>query len=448
LEDGKVEIRLSQPIYGWLLFITVVLFGFFPIRLMAIPMLTLLGILVIGYLWSRNLAFSVKAIRKLRYAAVQVGDEMEELITIQNTGWLPVWWIAVEDESDFPGYSIGVVRSVGAASKAEWRVNLICQKRGVFQLGPWRWVSSDPFGIFTVQRCYESAQTMVVYPPMAVLSKANIQHGKQSGDLRPLNLPILAESIQATQTRSYQPGDPLRRIHWRTSARRETLYVKTFDPDAVSRVWLVPDFDLNVHNSTDHWEEEWENSTEETVILLVSALASQLINEHRAVGLYTGIDSAQMVMPQRGAAQMWNILAALAPLHAAQSLPFKETLSHTVRLISPNDLIIAITPSISIDWVYTLAQISRSHRGSEAWAFLLDRESFGLDGNPNAISGVAKTMGINTRIVHKGEVKVIPGSMGALRKWEYITTGTGKAVVRNRPRFAEELDGHKLGTGL
>ncbi len=411
-------------------------------------MLTLLGILVIGYLWSRQLAFAVKAIRKLRYAAVQVGDEMEELITIHNTGWLPVWWIAVEDESDFPGYSIGVVRSVGAASKAEWRVNLICQKRGVFQLGPWRWVSSDPFGIFTIQRTYESAQTMVVYPPMAVLSKANIQYGKQSGDLRPLNLPILAESIQATQTRSYQPGDPLRRIHWRTSARREALYVKTFDPDAVSRVWFMPDFDLNVHNSTDRREEEWENSTEETLILLVSALVGQLINEHRAVGLYTGIDSAQIVMPQRGAAQMWNILAALAPLHAARPLPLAENLSHAVRLISPNDLIIAITPSISVDWVYALAQISRSQSGSEAWAFLLDRESFGLDGNPNAISGVAKTMGINTRIVHKGEVKVIPGSMGALRKWEYITTGTGKAVVRNRPRFAEELDGHKLGAGL
>jgi len=415
---------------------------------MAIVMLCLLGILVIGYLWSRNLAFTVKAIRKLRYAAVQVGDEMEELITIQNTGWLPLWWIAVEDESDFPGYSIGVVRSVSAASKAEWRVNLICQKRGVFQLGPWRWVSSDPFGIFTIQRTYESAQTMVVYPPMAALSNANIQYGKQSGDLRPLNLPILAESIQATQTRSYQPGDPLRRIHWRTSARREILYVKTFDPDAVSRVWLVPDFDSAVHNVTDRREEEWENSTEETMILLVSALAGQLINEHRAVGLFTGIDSAQIVMPQRGTAQLWNILAALAPLHATRPLPFSDNLSRSARIISPNDLMVAITPSISIDWVYTLAQISRRHSGSEAWAFLLERENFGLDGNTNTISDVAKTMGINTRIVHKGEVKIIPGSMGALRKWEYITTGTGKAVVRNRPRFAEELDGHKLGAGL
>jgi hypothetical protein len=43
-----------------------------------------------------------------------VGDELEESITIHNTGWLPAWWIAVEDESDFPGYSIGVARSAGA----------------------------------------------------------------------------------------------------------------------------------------------------------------------------------------------------------------------------------------------------------------------------------------------------------------------------------------------
>ncbi len=422
-----------------------VLYAFFPIRLLAIPWLVLVGLIVTGYVWARQLAISVNATRKLRYAAVQVGDEMEESIIIFNRGWLPAWWIALQDESDFPGYSIDVVRSVSAGGKAEWSVNLICEKRGVFQLGPWRWVSSDPFGIFSIQRTCSSAQSMVVYPPLASLSEVLFLYGKQSGDLHPLNQPLLAESIQATQTRIYQPGDPLRRIHWRTTARKENLYVKTFDPDAVSRVWLLPDFDATVHNESDSKEKAWENSTEETMILVVSALASHLIKEHRAVGLFVEGKGNPIIMPQRGSGHLWTLLAALAPLHPQPDITLSDTLTKAAKIISPNDLLIAITPSVSVDWLNFMAEISHSRSGSEAWAFLLDRESFGMEGAAHPVTTHANRLGIHTRMVKKGEVEVIPGAMGTLRKWEYITTGTGRAVVRNRPRFVDELASLETG---
>ena len=251
----------------------------------------------------------------------------------------------------------------------------------------------------------------------------------------------MAESIQATQTRAYQAGDPLRRIHWKTTARQDSLYVKSFDPEAASRIWLVGDFDPKVHNHPVSKSDDWQDSSEETMILLLSALAGQLLSEQRAVGLYAGVEPEPVVMPQRGLAHLWTILAALAPLHLTQTTPFAKSLTLADKLINTNDLIIAVTPSTDTDWVHGLAKINRGSSRSEAWAYVLDPESFGLSGNASEISSLAGSLGITTRIIVKGDVQPQVGGMGALRRWEYLTLGTGRVVVRNRPRKAEELIG-------
>lgn len=440
LADGEAEISLQQPIYFWVSLGLLILYGFIPQKIVVVAVVTLLGIQVTGYLWAVNILKYLDVNRKLRYAAVQVGDELEETFLIKNQSWLPLIWIGVEDDSDFPGYSIGVVRGVDSYGNAEWRVNQICTQRGVFTLGPWKWVTSDPFGIFSIQRRYTTAQTMIVYPPLALISNQLLPHGKQSGDLRPLNQPLVAESIQATQTRVYQPGDPLRRIHWKTTARKGSLYVKSFDPEAASRIWLVADFDPKVHNHPLS-KDDWQDSSEETMILLLSALAGQLLTEQRAVGFYAGVVPDRVVMPQRGLVHLWSILATLAPLHLTQKISFADTLIQAQKLVNTNDLIIAVTPSLDTSWVHNLAKIGRGYPHSEAWVYVLDPESFGLSGNASAVSSLAGSLGITTRIIVKGDVQPQIGGMGALRRWEYLTLGTGRVVVRNRPRQAEELIG-------
>jgi hypothetical protein len=39
-------------------------------------------------------------------------------------------------------------------------------------------------------------------------------------------------------------------------------------------------------------------------------------------------------------------------------------------------------------------------------------------------------------VVQPEDVTPQEGGYGALRRWEFITTGTGKVVVRNTPRLA------------
>ena len=45
----------------------------------------------------------------------------------------------------------------------------------------------------------------------------------------------------AAGVRDYQPGDPLNRIHWKSSARKDRFMVKEFDQDPQGDVWILLD---------------------------------------------------------------------------------------------------------------------------------------------------------------------------------------------------------------
>jgi len=107
-----VDIRLQQPGIVAILLGLLFLYIFMPIKVVVICLVSVAGVILSGYGWVRSLAGHVHATRKLHYAAMQVGDELEENICVQNTGWLPALWIGIEDHSDFPAYSIGVIRGL------------------------------------------------------------------------------------------------------------------------------------------------------------------------------------------------------------------------------------------------------------------------------------------------------------------------------------------------
>ena len=71
------------------------------------------------------------------------------------------------------------------------------------------------------------------------------------GEERPLHQPLRAETQDAFTARPYQPGDPLRHIHWPITARHDAPYVKVFEPEDASTVWLLADLDAAAHRPED-----------------------------------------------------------------------------------------------------------------------------------------------------------------------------------------------------
>ena len=405
-----------------------------PTDVAALLLFGLAGMLVVGWFWARSMAREVAARRRLIFAAVQVGDVLEEQLWLDNTAPLPVLWAEFVDRSNLPGYAVSGVRGADPASTVHWRASAVCSRRGLFTLGPWELLLGDPFGLFRVRQVYTARQELLVYPPLAPLPPQLLPNNALLGDHRRLRQPLPAETLSASTTRRYAPGDPLRHVHWPTSARRDALYTKIFDPEATSTVWLVPDLDPRVQLG------QGADSTEETMVLLMASLADYLLRRGLSVGILAQGEQVYALRPQAGRAQVWQVLRALAPVHANSPYPLGPALARLGASLPARDRVVVITPSLDISWTQSLR--GAAHRtGLEA--ILLDPGSFGGTGKAEAAVQALADQGVAARTLRRGELQPASGAYGAVRRWEFRTLSTGRAVAKQTPRSAQA--GQKVG---
>lgn len=431
--DCQVTIEVRQ----WLPFIVTAGLLFWYVTAPSITVALCLGasasLLAFGYVWARQMASRLRGKRTLRYSAMQVGDELEELVSLNNTSLLPAIWVEVFDQSSLPAYTMSGARGVGGLGNMAWRAHTICTQRGLFRLGPWELRTGDPLGFFYVRIVTFDAQEVLVYPPLAALQDEWFPHKGSPGESRPLRQPINAETIDGMSVREFTYGDSLRHVHWPTTARMDCLYVKVFEPHAASRFWILPDLDPDCQLGSG------AQSTEETAILLAASLAAKFLDERLQVGLFAPGVEPVAVMPQHGQAHLWNLLSALAPLHPQAGYDLERGLAQLQPLISQRDSLIIITPAVEGRWLRNLTNLIRARGRPTARVFLLDPLSFGGQISAERFRPVLAEAGVETNVVQQGVLQPILGTYGALSRWEFVTSGTGRAVARQAPRQAASI---------
>ena len=216
-----------------------------PSRIWMTLLVGLGGLWLISYIWARGLAIGLTILREMRYGWVQVGDALEERFTLKNRSWLPATWVEIEDHSSLPGYDASLATGVDGSGTNQWRKKGTCNQRGLYQLGDTSILTGDPFGIFSVTLTDPAKATLMVMPPVVSLPHLDIIPGGYSGEGRPL--PDAPErTVDASSVREYVPGDSIRLMHWKTTARRDKPYVRLFDGTPASDWWILLDLQSEV----------------------------------------------------------------------------------------------------------------------------------------------------------------------------------------------------------
>lgn len=403
----------------------------FPSRVWIVLLWMMAALSVLSYVWARQMAQRVSAQRELRWGWMQVGDRLEERFTVTNDSWLPVLWAEVIDESDLPGYKVGRIAGCGAYSRTRWSTEQICTRRGLYTLGPWSLRVAGPFGFFSVTFRYDDQETIIVYPPVVDLPEIALPRGLVAGPSERRRRTTDA-TLEASHTRHYQPNDPLRTIHWPSTAHRGTLIVRQPDAEISGDLWIVLDLDRAVQVG------EGQESTEEYGIILAASLADRTLRQNRAVGLVAhGVDLAY-VPPGRSKGHMWRILQALAVVKAGGAHPIAEVVYQLRFSLGHGTSVLVITPSLASEWVDALMPLTRL--GIAPSVVLLDAASFaepgGLEGLSEGTSGMRGLLakaGVPAHVVRQG----YPFRGLAKRRrrgyWEFKTSPMGRAVLVRRP---------------
>jgi uncharacterized protein (DUF58 family) len=129
--------------------------------------------------------------------------------------------------------------ATGVVPRSGWsgQIALAALRRGAVGTRSWVVESSDPLGLFRSRRPSPDAEIALVLPRFASLSRRP--------EVRELEASVAApragSGTELFGVREYRPGDPLRRIHWRSTARRGELVVREYEPPGVQTLGIFCD---------------------------------------------------------------------------------------------------------------------------------------------------------------------------------------------------------------
>jgi uncharacterized protein (DUF58 family) len=186
--------------------------------LVALPLLSGLG--------ASRTRYRLSCTRRVTPIRVPVGQPAEMTIRLKNVTRLRTGLLLAEDTVP---YALGsrprfVLDGIGRGGAHDFKYQVRSDARGKYVIGPLRVRVADSFGLVEINRAFASRSTLTVTPKIIPLSRAPLAGNWLGGDDGRRS--IAASGDDDVAPRPYQTGDPLRRVHWRSSARYGELMVR------------------------------------------------------------------------------------------------------------------------------------------------------------------------------------------------------------------------------
>jgi uncharacterized protein (DUF58 family) len=394
-----------------------------PSRAWVILLIGIGGTWLICWWWVRGLARSLKFDREMRFGWAQVGDWLEERFTLTNEFVLPVTWITVQDHSDLPDHHASVATGVEGSSTSQWKIQNQCTRRGVYTLGGTTLETGDPLGIYSLTFEDPTSSTLAVMPPVVSLPEFHIASSGWAGEGR-TSPRSLEETINASHTREMVPSDPMKHIHWKSTARHNKFFVRQFEGTPAGDWWTL----LDLHKDS-QLGEGWD-STEEQSVILAASLASRGLDEEHPVGLVINGSEPTWIVPRRNENQLRMLLKALA-VAVPSAMDIKDYLKRIGQTMGSRSSLLIITANVAPDWTESLLPLM--WRGVMPTVFVLDPAPFGGNANIKAIEDALQSIGATCHVIPKQMLDTRQTRPGSAGEWEWRVVGTGKAVAVKAP---------------
>lgn len=204
--------------------------------------------------WNHRALDALVYRRALSQRRAMWGDTVTLTVEVENKKWLPLPWLRVDDE-----VPSAVVRDAGSVTfykphrsllrtylSVLWFQHVasshcfVCLDRGEYVFGPSELRTGDLFGLEVTEKQVSASDSLLVYPKIVPLSSLGLPVTQPFGEIRTLQW-LFDDPLRTVGVRDYAPGDSVRHIHWKATARIGAPQVRVFEPTRAMRVALFLD---------------------------------------------------------------------------------------------------------------------------------------------------------------------------------------------------------------
>ena len=341
-------------------------------------------------LWSRYGLDSIGYERRIATPRAVWGDQVPLEVEVWNRKLLPVPLLTADDHvtdtlrvagrplvaSDRPGQ--GALQNSWSLLWYERVVRHLvidARRRGAFTFGPVRLTVSDLFERGTNSEDRELPAELLVRPrtvpvraPHAAQAPLGMARARTS---------LFSDPSHFAGVRPYEPGDPVRRIHWRATARVGQPVSRRYEPVHEREVMLAVDLQTV---GGPYWLMLFDDDQVESLCVAAASLARRMLGSDTPCGLLLGAQLAggrrwAYLPPSAAASQLGRIEDLLARVQPILSLPFERLLGVIPRRLAPGGTVLTLGARDPQPYADRLRRLSRTGYAVTHLGFGPDREA-------------------------------------------------------------------------
>lgn len=359
---------------GFAAILLLLLGTFLEVPVAVILSIVVLMIEIVRQVWTRFGLSGVSYRRRLERDRIGWGEEIPVTVEIWNRKRLPLAWLRADDAATrgvvVRGRELALGTTGGAVLRNVWTLapfervtrqfHVGAERRGVYELGPVELSVGDLFSRQAAMEEWRNVNRFLVRPRM--VPAASLQRRDTLGGADRAKFGLTEDPSRFAGIRDYAPGDPLRRIHPRASARLGRPVVKRFEPSRDREVLLALDVQTG---AGPHIETAYDIEEVESLFVVAASLVRSLALERAAFGMaaagYHGAESRYAYVPVSEApGQAERIFDLLARLSSQPSAPFESLIGRVLRVIRAGTTVVVVTARDPSPYLAHLRRIERA----------------------------------------------------------------------------------------
>ena len=368
---------------GLLTYLAAWAFGSKPLYPVA---LGLLAAVLLARIWTRVAPRPVQLWRRIAAVDPLEGDDVPVELALERTGTFLPAPVVVREQIGKLGARETPIPLRGAASYTLRRL-----PRGRYVFEESAAVVEDPLGLDRLEVELSAPGAVLVYPRLVELDRLFSESGAAAHDGRRLLLRRPA-GFDLHSVRDYEQGESLRRVHWRSTAKRGQLMVKELEDSPRDEVAVVLDVDPAAVVG---------ESFDVQVRAAGSILHAHARRGRRAV-LVVNSPRREQQRVQSAAGDWRSALDLLASVQPEAGPPLVALLAEEASVAARSLELTVVTASLTAQLVERLVERSLTHR--HVSLVFVDPASFnGAESSRRPELLRLQTVGVAVAVLRKGD---------------------------------------------